>query len=180
MRTQMDSKALSAVLFGRTRFMGDSTGGNLAAVVSLMARELNGPRIAFQVLIYPAVELSEHFPSKQLYNDTPVLDEPAMIFYRDNYINQPADCLDPHASPLLAESLTNLPPSLVLTAEYDPLRDEGKAYADRLRESGNEVTYACYPGMVHGFISFGWLGSETKSAFSQIKQSLQPFSPGKA
>ena len=157
---------------------GDSAGGNLAAVVSLMARDLNGPRISFQILIYPAVELSENFPSKQLYTDTPVLDAESMIFFRDMYVNQPADCLDPHVSPLLADHLTELPPALVLTAEYDPLRDEGKAYADRLRQSGNDATYVCYPGMVHGFVSFGWLGSQTKAAFDQIHQSIQRVSVG--
>jgi acetyl esterase len=153
--------------------MGDSAGGNLAAVVSLMARELARPQIAFQVLMYPAVDMGEDFPSKQRYDDTPVLSRQAMDYFRDLYIQQPADLKDPHVSPLLADDLNNLPPALILTAEYDPLSDEGKAYADRLRASGNDVLFVCYRGMVHGFISFGWLGSRTKAAFAQIKQTLQ-------
>ncbi len=149
--------------------MGDSAGGNLAAVVSLMARELMGPQIASQVLIYPSVDFSEDFRSKQLYDDTPLLSRRDMDYFRDLYIQQPTDLKDPHAAPLLAHDLSNLPPALILTAEYDPLSDEGKAYADRLRASGNSVTFVCYPGMPHGFLSFGWLGSGTKAAFAQIK-----------
>jgi acetyl esterase len=156
--------------------MGDSAGGNLATVVSLMARELMGPQLASQVLIYPAVDFSEGFRSKQLYDDTPLLSRRDMDYFRALYIQQPADLKDPYAAPLLADDFSNLPPALILTAEYDPLSDEGKAYADRLRASGNRVTFVCYPGMPHGFLSFGWLGSGTKAAFAQIKQTLQPFS----
>jgi acetyl esterase len=160
--------------------MGDSAGGNLAAVVSLMARDLAGPQIAFQVLIYPPVDLVHDFPSKQLYDDTPVLDRRALIFYRDQYIREPAGVQDPYASPLLAADLHHLPPALVLTGEYDPLRDEGKAYADRLRAAGTDVTEVCYPGMPHGFLSFGWLASATPAAFAQIRNSLAQFVAEKA
>lgn len=156
--------------------MGDSAGGNLAAVVSLMSRELAGPRIAFQVLIYPGVDIGGVHPSKERYDDTPFLNRQSLIYYADQYIRQPADLKDPHVSPLLADDLSNLPPALILTAEYDPLRDEGEAYADRLREAGNEVIYVCHPSMAHGFISFGWLASQTESAFARIKQTLQQFS----
>lgn len=155
--------------------MGDSAGGNLAAVVSLMARDLAGPQIAFQVLIYPAVDLAHDFPSKKLYDDTPVLDRQAMDFYRDQYIREPADLQDPYVSPLLAADFQHLPPALILTGEYDPLRDEGKAYAERLRAAGSEVTEVCYPGMAHGFLSFGWLATATPVAFSQIQQTLARF-----
>ena len=156
--------------------MGDSAGGNLAAVVSLMACESASPPIAFQVLIYPAVDMGNSFPSKRRYDDTPVLNRQAMDYFLNLYIQQPADLKDPHVSPLLADDLTNLPPALILTGEYDPLSDEGKAYADRLRESGNIVDFVCYPGMPHGFITFGWLGSKTGAAFAKIKQTLQQFS----
>jgi len=160
--------------------MGDSAGGNLAAVVSLMSRDLNTPRIAFQVLLYPSVDLVGVHPSKELYDDTPLLNRQAMIYYRDQSIGQPADLEASYASPLLASDVSQLPPALILTAEYDPLRDEGKAYADRLREAGNEVSYFCYPGMVHGFISFGWLGTQTSAAFARIRQTLQRFAAGYA
>jgi acetyl esterase len=156
--------------------MGDSAGGNLAAVVSLMARDLAGPQIAYQVLLYPSVDSSTDFRSKQLYDDTPLLSRQTMDYFRDLYFQPSVDLKDPHVSPLLADDLSHLPPALVLTAEYDPLSDEGKAYADRLRASGNSVTFVCYPGMPHGFLSFGWLASGTKAAFAQIKQALEPFS----
>lgn len=158
--------------------MGDSAGGNLAAVVSLMARDLAGPKIAFQVLIYPAVDLAHDFPSKKLYDDTPVLDRQALNFYRDQYIREPADLQDPYVSPLLAADFHHLPPALILTGEYDPLRDEGKAYAERLRAAGIDVTEVSYPGMAHGFLSFGWLATATPAAYSQIQRTLARFSGG--
>jgi acetyl esterase len=158
--------------------MGDSAGGNLAAVVSLMSRELGGPRLAFQVLIYPGVDLGGAQLTKELFADNPFLNGQALKFYADQYIRQPADLKDPHVSPLLADDLSHLPPALILTAEYDPLRDEGESYADRLRTAGNEVIYTCYSGMVHGFISFGSLANGTEPVFMEIKKILQRFSAG--
>jgi acetyl esterase/lipase len=158
--------------------MGDSAGGNLAAVASLMARDLAGPHVAYQVLIYPAVDLSRDYPSKSLYDDTPVLDREALDFYRDQYIRGPADLTDPYVSPLLAADHRHLPPALILTGEYDPLRDEGRAYADTLRAAGVDVTEVCYSGMCHGFLSFGWLGSATPAAYRQIQRALAQFSAG--
>jgi acetyl esterase len=155
--------------------MGDSAGGNLAAVVSLMSRELGGPHLVFQVLIYPGVDLGGTQLSKERFADNPFLNGQALKFYADQYIRKPADLKDPHVSPLLADDLSHLPPALILTAEYDPLHDEGESYADRLRAAGNEVIYACYPGMVHGFISFGSLANGTEPAFAKIKQALQRF-----
>jgi acetyl esterase len=156
--------------------MGDSAGGNFAAVVSQMARDLAGPRIAYQVLLYPAVDCVEIYPSKERYDDTPVLSREMMIYFRDQYVNQEDELADCRVSPLLADDLSNLPPALIVTAEYDPLCDEGRIYADRLREAGNEVDYVCYPRMVHGFISFGRLASQSEAAFARIKQVLKPFS----
>jgi len=157
--------------------MGDSAGGNLSAVVSLMARGLGFPRIAFQVLIYPAVDMTEHYPSKELFADNPLLSGHMLVYFAQQYLRTPADIKELQVSPLLAEDLSHLPPALILTAEFDPLRDEGKAYADHLRAAGNEVTDICYPGMPHGFISFGWLASQMNPAFAQIKQTLQRFQP---
>ncbi|MGD0878261.1 MAG: alpha/beta hydrolase [Anaerolineales bacterium] len=158
--------------------MGDSAGGNLAAVVTLISRESNGPRIAFQVLIYPGVDLGGLQPSKERYADNPFLNGQALKFYADQYIRQPADLKNPYVSPLLADDLRHLPPALILTAEYDPLHDEGESYANCLRTAGNEVIYVCYPGMVHGFISFGSLANGTELAYAEIKQTLQGFSAG--
>lgn len=156
--------------------MGDSAGGNLAAVVSILARDTAGPGITCQVLIYPGLDLGGVHPSKELYDDTPILDRHLLKFFCDQYIRQPADLEDPHVSPLLADDLSHLPPALILTAEYDPLRDEGQAYADRLRAGGNEVISACYPRMPHGFISLGRLASQSGPAFTRIQQTLERFS----
>ena len=99
-----------------------------------------------------------------------------MTYFTNQYIRQPADLEDPLVSPLLADELSSLPPALILTAEYDPLCDEGRSYADRLRKSGNEVIYACYPGMLHGFFSFGSLANQLEPAFGLIQKTLQRFS----
>ncbi len=155
---------------GRLFVMGDSAGGNLSAVVSLLARDAGGPRIAAQVLVYPVVDIAGSHPSKDLYPDTAVLPREAMDFYSAAYLRQPADAQDPRVSPLLAPDLRGLPPALILVAEYDPLRDEGLAYAERLRQAGNPVSSACYPRMPHGFLSLGRLASQTDAAFAAIRQ----------
>ena len=152
--------------------MGDSAGGNLAAVVSLIARDSGGPPLALQVLIYPVVDLGGSYPSKETYDDIPILDRKALDYYRDQYIRQAADLQDGHVSPILSEQLGNLPPALILTGEYDALRDEGQAYAARLLSAGNAVTSACFPGMPHGFLSLGRMAGQTEAAFEQIKLSL--------
>ena len=156
--------------------MGDSAGGNLSAVVSLLARDAAGPPLAGQVLIYPAVDLAGSYPSQARYADNPVLSPQIMVFFKNAYFRQPADASDIRVSPLLAEDLSHLPPALVLTAEYDPLCDEGQAYAARLLAAGNEVVCACLPGMPHGFLSFGRFASQTGAAFALIRQALARFS----
>ena len=131
---------------------GDSAGGNLAAVVSLVAREEGGPKICFQLLIYPATDLRVVHPSHQRNGEGYLLTKHTIKYFMDHY--RP-DGNDWRASPLLAKSLANLPPAYLLTAGFDPLVDEGKEYAERLAKEGNEVAYREYPDMVHGFITFG-------------------------
>ncbi len=131
---------------------GDSAGGNLAAVVARRARDRGGPPLAFQVLLYPATDADLNTQSYLENADGYFLTRAAMSWYWDHYLPDRARRLDPDASPLRAEDLTGLPPALVLTAEYDPLRDEGEAYARRLAEAGVKVTTAAYPGMIHGFL----------------------------
>lgn len=132
---------------------GDSAGGNLAAVVSQMARDRGGPPLAFQLLIYPVAD-HDFATSSYLANaDGYLLTRESMIWFWDQYVPEPADRRNPYASPLRAEDLSGLPPALVVTAEYDPLRDEGEAYAARLARSGVSATLKRYDGMVHGFFS---------------------------
>ncbi len=132
---------------------GDSAGGNLAAVVSQMAQEQGGPPLVFQLLIYPATDftadnaaLSENGSGYGLTSDD-------MHWFGNHYLTTPAEGTHPLASPHLAAVVHDLPPALVITAEFDPLRDEGEAYGRRLQQAGVPVTISRYPGMIHGFLS---------------------------
>ena len=129
---------------------GDSAGGNFACSVTLMARERGGPEIAFQLLIYPATDLAGDTESSRLYSRGYLLN--SMPFYVASYMGS-GDRADPLASPLRAQDLSGLPPAFVATAGFDPLRDEGEAYAERLREAGVPVTLRRYEDMIHGFVS---------------------------
>jgi len=132
---------------------GDSAGGNLAAVVCLLARERGGPEIALQALVYPVTDLAMDQPSYAENADGFFLTAAAMRWFADHYVPE-ADRGDWRCAPLRAESLAGLPPAIVLTAGFDPLRDEGDAYAERLREAGVEVDHVRYDGAIHGFFSF--------------------------
>lgn len=132
---------------------GDSAGGNLSAVVSHMARDRKGPRIAYQLLVYPATRMGATTASYRDCGDGYFLTATAMNWFFDQYLSKPEDWDDPLASPLLAEDLGDLPPALVMTAGYDPLRDEGAEYADRLSAAGVPVEYICYRNQIHGFTS---------------------------
>ena len=136
---------------------GDSAGGNLAAVVSLMARDQGGPAIAFQLLIYPATDqrcgTASHERNAQGY----LLTRDSINFFRRSYLPNEKDWSDWRASPLLAKNHAQLPPALIVAAGYDPLVDECRAYAEKLRGAGVQVAYREYADMVHGFILFGVL-----------------------
>ena len=134
---------------------GDSAGGNLAAVVALTARDAGGPAIRYQLLIYPATDQRFSYPSYARNGEGFLLTLPVMEYFRGHYLPRKDDWLDWRASPLLAKSLAGLPPAYVLTAGFDPLVDEGGAYADRLAREGVEVAYREYPDMIHGFVLFG-------------------------
>ncbi len=141
----------------RIAVMGDSAGGNLAAVVCQVLRDRGGPAIAHQSLIYPATDLRtpEHFdvdaPDRK---DWPILSSAVMVTFRDQYLGPDGDADSPMASPILAEDLSGLPPALVQVAEYDPLRDDGIRYARALQHAGNQVRLTEYVGMPHGYFSF--------------------------
>jgi acetyl esterase len=134
---------------------GDSAGGNLAAVVALALRDAGGPPLALQVLVYPAVDLRAEHPSHFAYGDGHLLTRESILWFRSQYLADPGQANDWRASPLLAADLSGLPPAYVVTAGFDPLVDEGEAYAERLASSGVRVTYECFTGMIHGFLLMG-------------------------
>ena len=135
---------------------GDSAGGNLAAVVALRARDENGPRIGFQLLVYPVTDQRYETTSYHDNADGYLLTRDGMIWFWDHYLGPDGDGNHPHASPLRAADLSGLPAAHVITAEYDPLRDEGEAYAKRLQEAGVATSQIRYDGQIHAF--FGMLG----------------------
>jgi acetyl esterase len=131
---------------------GDSAGGNLAAAVTLLARE-HGPRLVHQLLVYPNTDYLSNTPSLRENTDEALFNAKSVDWYWRHYLRTPADGDNPLASPLRARTLAGLPPATVITAEYDPLRDQAEQYAERLRTSGVEVELLRYPGMVHGFFT---------------------------
>jgi acetyl esterase len=158
---------------GRMAVCGDSAGGNLSAVVALMARDRGGPPLRFQVLIYPVVDAGRNSVS---YNDpetSQLLTREGMDWFWSNYLSCDDDATDPYCSPLAAADLKGLPPALVITAEYDPLRDEGEAYAVRLRDAGVEVTSHLYEGQVHGFAQVPGLFPAGHHAVKEVGAALK-------
>jgi len=140
---------------GRLAVAGDSAGGNLAAVVSLDARDRGAPRIVHQVLIYPGTDMRMGWPSLERHAQQLPLTRAGMQWFVGHYLGNESDKNDWRASPLLARSLENLPPALVITAGFDPLCDEGEAYAEALRKAGVVVAHERFEGQIHGFVSMG-------------------------
>jgi acetyl esterase len=138
----------------RIAVAGDSAGANLAAVVTQLAHAAGGPEPAFQALIYPVTDYSSFKrPSYSAFAEGFFLTREEMDWFRNNYFADEADRTDPRASPLLADDLSGLPPAHVVTAGFDPLRDEGEEYAHRLSEAGVPTTQRREPDLVHGFIN---------------------------
>jgi acetyl esterase len=151
---------------------GDSAGGNLSAVVSQMARDRKGPRVVYQVLIYPATDMRMSTPSIAENAEGPLLSSAAMAWFIGHYLRNEADKTDALASPLLAADLSGLPPAYILTAECDPLRDEGEAYGRKLEQAGVPVEVRRYAGMPHGFFSFGAALNVSKEAMAETTTRL--------
>ena len=149
---------------GRLAVGGDSAGGNLAAVVAIAAREMGNLPIAFQLLIYPVTDMRRGHPSHQSNGQGYLLTTETITYFHDHYIADPKHDLDWRASPLLHPDLSRLPPALVLTAGYDPLRDEGLDYARALTAAGNRAVYLCFERQIHGFITMGRLLDEANAA----------------
>ena len=156
----------------RLAVAGDSAGGSLATVVARHARDRGGPPIAFQLLIYPVIDMTCSFPSYTENGDGYLLDADTMTWFISNYLAG-ANPRHPDASPIFAENLSDLPPALVVTAEFDPLRDEGEAYAGRLREAGVVVTTSRYDGMIHAFYGLDGILDAAKSATAETTAAVR-------
>lgn len=152
---------------------GDSAGGHLAAVVALMARDREGPRIDLQVLIYPITDYNFNTPSYTENKEGYLLTRDLMKWFWNHFIDDEGEANHPYVSPLRAENLSDLPQALIVTAEYDPLRDEGEAYGQRLQEAGVTVTQSRYPGMIHAFIRMTARLDKAKEALDQVAGTLR-------
>ena len=152
---------------------GDSAGGSLSAIVTQWARDNNGPDIKFQLLIYPATDMTMSYPSIKTYSEGYRLTQAAMDWFIDHYMRNEEDKRDVKASPLFADDFTNLPKALIMTAGFDPLVDEGKAYADKLQAAGVAVEYICYDGMIHGFFAMAGVLRVAREAQTHASQALK-------
>jgi acetyl esterase len=158
---------------GQLAVCGDSAGGNLAAALALKARDLKGPDIALQVLIYPALDPMLGAVSYERLAKGYGLTREDMRNFWDLYLPSPDEAANPYASPLQASDLRGLAPAFVLTAEFDPLVDEGERYAAMLRAAGVPARATRYPGMIHGFMSYlGWIDA-ARSAVAECGQALE-------
>jgi len=152
---------------------GDSAGGNLTAVVALMARDRGGPSLRHQLLIYPVANHDFSTASYQQNRQGYLLSREMMRWFWNHYLARPEDGVNPYASPLRAASLAGLPPAHVITAEYDPLRDEGEALAARLRHAGVPTTQVRYDGMFHGFFSMAAMLDTAKRAVADAAAAVR-------
>ena len=153
--------------------MGDSAGGNLATAVYLMARDEDRKAIAKQILLYPVLSGKLEQPSTDKNADAPVLTKLRMQYFIDCYARDEADISQPYFSPLLAEDLTNLPPALIITAQYDPLHDQAVMYAKRLQEAKVPVKLLDYDRTIHGFVSFPTFCKQALPALDEIVEYIR-------
>ena len=158
---------------GKIAIGGDSAGGNLTAVVAQMVRDQGGPHLALQLLIYPATDFTFDGPSIHENGQDYFLTVDDMSWFMNHYLNSDTDKKNPLASPLQSANLRGLPPALVITGEYDPLRDEGETYGKRLKEAGVAVTISRYNGVIHGFLSLEPLTDKGKQAIEECAQALR-------
>jgi len=160
----------------RIAIAGDSAGGNLAAAVALVTAKEGGPKLAAQLLIYPGVDFREDddlHPSRVENGEGLFLTAEDMRWFRSHYLHDEAHVDDPRASVLLAPDLTGLPPAIVGTGEYDPLRDEGEAYAKALEDAGVKVVLRRYDGLIHGFFGMGTWSPASAAAAKDLCEELR-------
>jgi acetyl esterase/lipase len=152
---------------------GDSAGGNLSAVVSQLTAQDGGPQPAFQLLIYPVIEPQGERPSRSLFANGFFLTKDDMTWFDEHYFgSKGANQSDPRGSPILARDLSGLCPALVFTAGFDPLRDEGEAYAAALESAGTPVTLRRLEGFIHGFINMIGVSPVCRAALADIARSV--------
>jgi len=156
----------------RLAVAGDSAGGNISTVVSRWARDSGGPPIAFQLLIYPEIELAGTYPSQRENGHGYLLTTEMNEWFIGHYLGE-QDRRNPDASPIYADDLSRLPPAFVITAEYDPLRDEGEAYAKRLIDAGVDARFVRYDGMIHGFAQMNAILPGATAAISEASQAIR-------
>jgi acetyl esterase len=157
----------------RIAVAGDSAGGNLAAVVSLLARAAGGRMPAMQLLIYPPTDSAGDLPSRLLFREGYLLTKDDMETFERHYLPPGTDATDPRVSILLAPDLTGLPPAYVATAGFDPLRDEGEAYALRMREAGVQVALRRHPGLIHSFANLTAISRSSRGAMLEAAGALR-------
>jgi len=157
----------------RIAVCGDSAGGNLAAVVAQMSRDLREFKLARQLLIYPATDISREWPSYDRNASGYMLTASALRWCIDKYVQDPEDRKDQMVSPMRHSDLANLPPALVISAEFDPLVDENEAYADRLSGAGVPTKYVCFAGMIHPFFTLGGLIDDAERAEDLIADEIR-------
>jgi acetyl esterase len=156
----------------RLAVAGDSAGGNLAAAVAVRARDEGGPALAFQLLVYPAVDAEMSYPSLVENGEGYVLTADSMRWFWGHYRGD-ADARDGYLSPLYAADLSGLPPAMVITAEFDPLRDEGEAYAKLLEQAGVPTVAKRYDGQIHGFFTLSGLFPAASTAVAEAAAALK-------
>jgi len=153
---------------------GDSAGGNLAAVVSLLARDRGGPKLKFQLLIYPLVDFEDESPSmRQFGQGDHFLTIEGMDWFKKSYLASADSAREPSASPMNATDFRGLPPAMVITAECDPLRDQGEAYARKLKAAGAQVELKRYEGMIHPFLSLAGIIDAGKTAITDAAAAVR-------
>jgi len=152
---------------------GDSAGGNLTAVTAMLARDRGGPALRFQLMIYPVTDCAFDTPSYRENGEGYFLTTGMMHWFWDKYLADAKQAGEAYASPLRAANLANLPPGLCITAGYDPLRDEGEAYAERLRKAGVDIRTSRYPGMFHGFLSMTAQLDQARAAVAEAGSALR-------
>jgi acetyl esterase len=153
---------------------GESAGGNLATVICLLARSGKEIQISRQILLQPVVDFTLSFPSIDMSASECLVPREDLAWYYEEYYGTDADTRDFRVSPIFADDLSGLPPALIITAEHDTLRDEGRAYTDRLESSGVPTRYSCYSGMVHGFLQMAGLVDEAQAAIDEISRFARP------
>lgn len=152
---------------------GDSAGGNLAAVVALAARDAGGPSVRFQLLVYPVTDALMSYPSMRDNGQGYMLTDDSMKWFVELYLGDNGDPKDPRVSPIYADDLSGLPPALVITAEFDPLRDEGEAYGARLKQGRVAAEVSRYDGMIHGFFGMGAMVEAARPATAEAADALR-------